>query len=86
MVSSVFVLFTGDAGEAPSRTTECGEEGKTICGREVALGVGEEGMFRMEIKARHASRDWVSTVISSEDYVEWTGESVTPPILIKNAI
>lgn len=61
MVSSVLVLFTGDAGEAPSRTTDCGEEGKTISGSEGALWVCEEGMFRMEIKARHASRDKVST-------------------------
>lgn len=86
MVSSVFVLFTGDAGEAPSSTTDAGEDGKTIGGRECALGVGEEGMFRMEIKVRHASRDWVSTVIWLEDYIKGTGESGKPPILIKNAI
>lgn len=86
MVSSVSVLFAGDAGEAPSRTTDSGETGKSIGGSDVAFWVGEEGMFRMEIKVWHASRVWVSTLIKLETYVEGTGESGTRLILIKNAI
>jgi len=54
MVSSVFVLLSGDAGEAPSRTTDCVELGKTIGGSDGALGVCEEDIARMEIKAWHA--------------------------------
>lgn len=56
MVSSVLVLLASDAGVSGTRTTDCGEEGKTISGRDVALGVGKEDMFRMEIKIRAASR------------------------------
>jgi len=54
MVSSVFVELMGDTGEAPSVTTEILEVGECISWGNVALGVGEEGIFRMEIKARHA--------------------------------
>lgn len=49
MVSSVFVELTGDNGELGTSTTDCGEEGKCISGSEVALGVGEECIFGMEV-------------------------------------
>lgn len=81
MVSSVLVEFVADGDEAPSSTTDCGELGKTISGRDIALGVGEEGMFRMEIKIWHVS------LVEGLKLILWgTGESWTPPILIKNAI
>ncbi len=60
MVSSVCVLLTCDAGEFSSLPDEAGEGLKGDWEWEVALGVGEEGMFCMEIKAWHAmywSRD-----------------------------
>lgn len=50
MVSSVLVELMADGDEAPASTTDCGELGKTISGRDGALWVGDEGMFRMEIK------------------------------------
>ena len=63
MVSSVFVEFVGDDDVGGTRTTEVGEEGKTISGREVALWVGEEGMFRMEIKIWHTRSVSLSRVL-----------------------
>lgn len=63
MVSSVLVEFVGDDDVGGTSTTEFGEEGKTISGREVALGVGEEGMFRMEIKIWHTRSASLSKVL-----------------------
>lgn len=50
MVSSVFVELMSDAGEEGTRTTECGEVGNCISGRDVALGVGEEGITGMKVE------------------------------------
>lgn len=78
MVSSVFVELVRDGDEAPSRTTEAGEVGKTISGSDVASGIGKEDIFCMEIKVRHVSLSRVLKLIA------WgTGERGTAPKFIK---
>lgn len=50
MVSSVFVELMGDDDISCTLSGESGEVGKCISGRDVALGVGEEGMFSVEVE------------------------------------
>lgn len=78
MVSSVLVEFVGDDDKSGSSTTEAGEVGKTISGRDVALGVGEEGMFGMKVELTPGH--------GLKPMCENLGNWGTPPILIKNAI
>lgn len=74
MVSSVFVMLVTDNGESGwSRTSETGEVGKSCCGGDVALRIGEEGIFCMEIKIRH-----VSTSSELKAIAGGTGEPGTP--------
>lgn len=55
MVSVVFVELVGDAGEAPSVTTFVFEDVECVSWSDIAAGVCEEAVFRMEIKVWHAS-------------------------------
>jgi len=51
MVSSVFVLLVGDAGEAPP-STKSGDEGvNCISGIDCALWEREEDIFGMKVKS-----------------------------------
>lgn len=78
MVSSVFVTLVTDNGESGgSRATEAGEVGNSNGFVDPALRVGEEGIFRMEIKIWHASLSaWLKVIAGN------SGERGHRPVLI----
>lgn len=86
MVSSVFVELMADGDEAPSSTTLVGEESEGISGRDVALGIGEEGMFRMESKIWHVSRVLGDPRRSIWRPIHFVGVLGSALFIIKNAI
>lgn len=82
MVSSVLVELVRDGNEAPSITADGGELADCFFLVEVALWIGEEDMFCMEIKVWHASRLADPMWLVLKTYSKVTGKGVTLPELI----
>lgn len=86
MVSSVLVELVADGQEAPSITADVSKLGDCVFFVKGASRVGEEGMFCMEIKIRHASKLSDPMWLVLKTYSKVTGNRDTPPAYIKNAI
>lgn len=75
MVSSVLVEFVGDDGIGCSITGEGGEACKCVVFGDVALCVGKEDMFGMEVESVPFG--------GHEDHARNFGDTGTPPKFIK---
>lgn len=78
MVSSVFVELMGDDCISSTLSGESGEAGKSSGSWDIALGVGEEDIFGVKVKAV----TWGVHAAGSEGHTLKIGDWGTPPNLL----